>query len=179
MHNLIHFETMKPRAKYLRGANNYVALTLIGFDDCDLGKIYDALEYCSHAKRMQAVEVFINSVEDIYKDPSQVEIGLCLIKIPHSTNKTSRKIAMSLLNKLSGSLAVPPIPVLCESSRRAVVTVGKFSPCYLCLKSEARDFAAIFSAFLFFEPVFKNETSSHCHGSVNCHLDNNEFGIIY
>lgn len=178
MQSSTYFDTTSSRTKFLGGVN-FVALTLIGFEDCDLAKIYDALEFCSHTKKVQTVEVFINSFEEALQAKFRLELGLCLVKMPSLNNKTERKLAMLLLRSLSKSLVIPPIPVLCDSSKKALVDVGKISPYYLCLKSELRDFIAIFSAFLFNDAVDVNEALFINHESTKCCVVSNELNAAF
>ena len=177
MQNTTHFDAISTRTKLL-GEVNFVALTLIGFENCDLAKIYDALDFCARTKKVQTVEVFINSFEEACQAKFRTELGLCLVKIPSSNNRTEQKLAMFLLRNLSECLVIPPIPVLCDSSKKTLKDVGKISPYYLCLKSELRDFIAIFSAFLFNEAIDANEISFLKHGSIKYCALSNELNVI-
>lgn len=142
------------RSNSLAGIGS-ASLTLVGFEGQALWKMYAALEACAKGKSIQAVEVFIRSLEDVYESDSIVAPGLCMIKVPELTTGQDHRLALLLLSELSGEDAVTVIPVLKPSAPNSKVlsAIGRTCPAYLNSDSELHDFVAIFRSFLFQNPL--------------------------
>lgn len=131
------------------------SLTLVGFEGRDLSRIYDALEVCSKTRNVQAVEVFIHSLDALFDAEASVAPGLCLVYVPDLQHERAYRKALLLLSELADDDTLTVIPVLkpYESRRSMLDAIGGACPAYLNPESELRDFVAIFSAFLFFDPT--------------------------
>lgn len=137
------------------------ALTLIGFEGRDLAKMYDALDVCAKHKNIQAVEVFIRSQDEVFELEMSVPSGLCLVKIPDPEHIQENRRALTLLSELTENDTLTVLPVLKPyvPNGDRLDSIGAFCCAYLNVNSDVRDFASLFSAFMF--PVPEPRSSSH------------------
>lgn len=151
------FSAQKPRSG--KSWTNFLikvdsaSLTLIGFEEQDLPKLHDALDACSTLKGLQSVEVFIHTLEEVQGFESTIPRGLCLVRVPEPKNKKGYRLAKAILRKLSGDNMVTIVPVIafCGAGEKTLKAIVCFCPFYINANSEMRDFAVIFSTFLFSE----------------------------
>ena len=127
------------------------SLTLVGFDGEGLSRMSDALEICARSKDIQAVEVFIRTLEDVGLNPTSVAPGLCLVRVPDPGLDGGHQRARQVLAGLGRRGAVAVVPVLQPQSAGPEVlkAVGRDCPVYLNIHAPLRDFASMFGAYLF------------------------------
>lgn len=136
-------------------------LTLVGFEQDDMPKLYDALEICSLLKASQTVEIFIESVQDFNKYGPETGSGLCLIKIPKLRGTESyRQTLLAITNAVKNEkLTVVPVPDCVKSINELPKRVQISSPYYISINSDVCDFTAMFTAYLF-ESIVEPEIDS-------------------
>lgn len=127
------------------------SLTLVGFGAEDLWKIYDALEICSKTKDIQAVEVFMRTLDEVSEGDLNRSAGLCLVRIPEPDRVAEHRLALTALSLLEVSTASAVIPVLKPSANRgqSLKMVGRLCPVYLNVSSPVQDYVTLFRAYLF------------------------------
>lgn len=127
------------------------SLTLVGFGTEDLWKVYDALEICARTKDLQAVEVFMRTLDEVSEGDLNRCAGLCLVRIPEPDKIAEHRLALMALSLLEESSASAVISVLKPGAHRgqSLKMVGRLCPVYLNVDSPVEDYVALFSAYLF------------------------------
>lgn len=144
---VLHKDTL-PKYLASMGAE---CLTLVGFEDQDLSKLYDALDICSKNKAVQTVEVFIESARQFVGSNHQANPGLCLVRVPKTKSAGEYKYTLLAIANASNNNSSTMIPVIdcVRSINELPKVIRENSPYYISMNSDVEDFVSMFSAYLF------------------------------
>lgn len=126
-------------------------LTLVGFEETEMGKLYDAIEICSTSKDIQAVEIFIESSEGFNEESIRDRTGLCLIKVPKHQGTQGFKNALQAIASAikNENLTTIPVPDCMRTMDGIPKGIRSAAPYYINVNSGVTDFTSMFSAYLF------------------------------